>query len=274
MAKMYYSEAEAAGKLATTPEGLKALADEGKLKVYVDAGKRMFAVAEVDALAGGGGEEIDLRPVEDGGQDAVSLTEADAVGKGPAKEDTVITAEGISIFDDEDLEVEAADPMAKTSIAPSMEDQVSLDGVGSGSGLLDLSQERDDTSLGGVLEDIPESPAGEMPSGGVLDLEAEEASPAPSAGGPMMQPAVVEEIDPSAGAFSGLIVASCLIMLLVGAVVAATMLDMVPPYLEVLEQNLLAVVAVSALATIILAAVGFVIGKSVAGRAQALQPGA
>jgi PAS domain S-box-containing protein len=64
--------------------------------------------------------------------------------KTPGKEDTVITAEGISIFDDEDLEIEAADPMAKTQIAPSLDDQVAIEGVGSGSGLLDLTRESDE----------------------------------------------------------------------------------------------------------------------------------
>ncbi|MBN2562389.1 MAG: hypothetical protein JXQ75_15805 [Phycisphaerae bacterium] len=57
---------------------------------------------------------------------------------------------GISVFDDEDLAIEA-DPMGETQIAASVEE---LDSVGSGSGLLDLTRESDDTSLGPELLDV------------------------------------------------------------------------------------------------------------------------
>lgn len=47
-----------------------------------------------------------------------------------------------------------ADPMAQTAISSgSMQDQISLEGTGSGSGLLDLTRESDDTSLGAELLD-------------------------------------------------------------------------------------------------------------------------
>lgn len=46
-----------------------------------------------------------------------------------------------------------ADPSAQTAISSSMQDQVNLEAVGSGSGLLDLTRESDDTSLGAELLD-------------------------------------------------------------------------------------------------------------------------
>ena len=46
-----------------------------------------------------------------------------------------------------------ADPGAQTAINQSVADQVNLEGVGSGSGLLDLTRESDDTSLGAELLD-------------------------------------------------------------------------------------------------------------------------
>lgn len=46
-----------------------------------------------------------------------------------------------------------ADPGAQTAINASVSDQVNLEGVGSGSGLLDLTRESDDTSLGAELLD-------------------------------------------------------------------------------------------------------------------------
>ena len=57
---------------------------------------------------------------------------------------------GINVFSADDS-VEAADPGAQTAITPA--DQVNLEGVGSGSGLLDLTRESDDTSLGAELLD-------------------------------------------------------------------------------------------------------------------------
>jgi hypothetical protein len=60
---------------------------------------------------------------------------------------------GIDIFQTDENE-QQADPSAATSIAPGINpDQISIESVGSGSGLLDLTNERDDTSLGAELLD-------------------------------------------------------------------------------------------------------------------------
>jgi len=58
---------------------------------------------------------------------------------------------GIDVFQAD--EVDRADPSAQTAINPSIGDQLNLEGVGSGSGLLDLTRESDDTSLGAELLD-------------------------------------------------------------------------------------------------------------------------
>ncbi|HTW95661.1 MAG TPA: helix-turn-helix domain-containing protein [Tepidisphaeraceae bacterium] len=58
---------------------------------------------------------------------------------------------GIDVFQAD--EVDRADPSAQTAINPSLGDQLNLEGVGSGSGLLDLTRESDDTSLGAELLD-------------------------------------------------------------------------------------------------------------------------
>ena len=110
------------------------------------------------------GDKADLKSAEESadlglsGSDVIRLDgveEAPAPKKGPdakqkAKEDTRITSSGISVFDDDELEVDA-DPMGKTHVAPAVED---FDAVGSGSGLLDLTRESDDTSLGAELLDV------------------------------------------------------------------------------------------------------------------------
>jgi hypothetical protein len=73
-------------------------------------------------------------------------------GSGPSAEKAAPTGKpaGISVFDDEEMAIEA-DPMGETQITSSVED---FDSVGSGSGLLDLTRESDDTSLGPELEDV------------------------------------------------------------------------------------------------------------------------
>ncbi|HEX8325742.1 MAG TPA: hypothetical protein VF595_17690 [Tepidisphaeraceae bacterium] len=55
---------------------------------------------------------------------------------------------GINILEDE-----GADPAAQTAITPS--NDFGAEGMGSGSGLLDLTRESDNTSLGAVLDEIP-----------------------------------------------------------------------------------------------------------------------
>jgi hypothetical protein len=61
---------------------------------------------------------------------------------------------GVNVFGDmSDTNAPRADPMAQTSIGSGIQDQINLEGVGSGSGLLDLTRESDDTSLGAELLD-------------------------------------------------------------------------------------------------------------------------
>jgi hypothetical protein len=205
MAKIYYTDVEAAAKLNISMNELSNYVRDGKLRSFQDGPKKMFKVEDVDKLAGASGE-VELAPAEGG----ISLAEADKP-RPMGKEDTVITAEGISIFDDEDLEIEAADPMAKTQIAPTLDEQVSIEGVGSGSGLLDLTRESDDTSLGEVLEHIDEPTSQAVGS----SLEGEEAAVTPAVGvsEPAMMPVFVEVADPASGAFNGTLVAIAIVML-------------------------------------------------------------
>lgn len=104
------------------------------------------------------GDKASLKSAEDAPElglsssDVIKLDSSEDVRK-KAKEDTRITPAakaGISVFDDDELEVDT-DPMGKTHVAPAVED---FDAVGSGSGLLDLTRESDDTSLGAELLDV------------------------------------------------------------------------------------------------------------------------
>jgi len=272
--KMYYTEQEAADKLGISPEGLARYVRDDKLRVFQDGSQKMFKVEEVDALAAPaapaeGPEEIELTPA-DSVAEAPTLAQADQTAPPSGKEDTVITAEGISIFDDEDLEIEAADPMAKTQIAPSLEEQMSLDGAGSGSGLLDLTRESDDTSLGAeVLDhiDMEEAIGSDI-------LPAQEAPPPAGAPVEAAAPVAAEAIDPNAGLFSGIVVGCAVASGLLVVVMMAAMFRMLPAFVEAMK-NRMAVVAGAVVAVVVIAAVvGLLIGKALYGREMVVQRGA
>ncbi len=78
------------------------------------------------------------------------------------------TDEGYKLADDTKGETVAEDESAKVS--GGLDDDINMESVGSGSGLLDLSLQADDTSLGAVLDDI-------------LPSAKEEAAAAAAAGG-------------------------------------------------------------------------------------------
>jgi len=269
MAKMYYTQEEAAEKLGA--EALKQYVQDGTLHGYQDGARTMYKAGDVDALAPEGVAEdtgeLELAPAE---ADEVSLSEADQDQEGPAgKEDTVITAEGISIFDDEDLEIETADPRAKTQIAPSLAEQPSEAGGGSGSGLLDLTRESDDTSLGEVLETIDvdqevaeaeqaeEAPAGPAAVGAAPAAEVLAAAPA--------------VIDASAGLFNGFLIGTCLVSLLVGVLAAGLVLGHVPAFVSSLAKNLPMVLGAAAVVVLIAGGFGYMMGKATAARREALR---
>jgi len=81
--------------------------------------------------------------------------------------DTALTGEGISVLGETDSDYQVTDdtlaetavPTGTTGTGPEVpleeiEGDVNLDSFGSGSGLLDLSLQADDTSLGGILDEI------------------------------------------------------------------------------------------------------------------------
>lgn len=183
MAKMFYSAKEASEKLGKSEEELKGLVRAGKLREFRDAGSVNYKVSDVDGLltkspaaksakpaaASVGGSqsgEIVLEPVEDSsvqlapsGSDVVSLEGVDAeetttgarIAK-KAKEGSAVASVGVNVFDDDELD-EHVDPLAQTAVTDVA--GLGIEGIGSGSGILDLTRESDDTSLGAdLLEDI------------------------------------------------------------------------------------------------------------------------
>jgi hypothetical protein len=114
---------------------------------------------------------------------------------------------GVNVFGDEDSP--RVDPMAQTSIGSGIQDQINLEGVGSGSGLLDLTRESDDTSLGAELLDeiSPSGGGGGARRGTVVSADSGMAmeSPRASSGRSVIsQPVYVEAADSLAPAMGWL----------------------------------------------------------------------
>lgn len=174
MAKMFYTLEEAAQKLGKSTADLKAMADGGELQVFRDGEKMMFKCTQIDAEAGG---EIPLSSSDSG---SISLADhtgtgitifdsdqiksaGDSMGGSKAgisfKSDSIHSADSsspgkINVFSPD--EVNDSDSMAATQADANFrvkDEDLALESVGSGSGLLDLTRETDDTSLGAELLD-------------------------------------------------------------------------------------------------------------------------
>lgn len=102
---------------------------------------------EVPDFGLSGSSIISLEP---GGDDSAAPAPAPAKPAAPVAKDSGAGKMGISVFDDDEIQI-AADPMGETRISSGVE---ALETVGTGSGLLDLTQESDDTSLGAALLDV------------------------------------------------------------------------------------------------------------------------
>jgi len=150
MAKMFYSLEEAAEKLGRSTDQVREMAASGQLQEFRDRDRLMFKREQVDLLSGGGDD--DIIPLADGNDlEPLSLASSGSgVALGGEKEST-----GISIFDAEGTDEADANAVTRVTNAPgSFQDPGDKSASGSG-GLLDLTREGDDTSLGAnLLEDV------------------------------------------------------------------------------------------------------------------------
>ncbi|MDB5295423.1 MAG: hypothetical protein JWO31_1406 [Phycisphaerales bacterium] len=189
---------------------------------------------------------------------------------------------GINVFGTDDG-LEHIDPMAQTAITGGIaRDQIDLQAVGSGSGLLDLTRESDDTSLGAVLDEINPSGgsfaggslaggsfAGGSLAGSVAGLRRGEEgslggsfvddSPAPVR---IAAPTFVERDDPSAPAFGGAALGAGLVCLFGLFIVASGMYGARPPALDWFRDKTLPIIAAIGLAPVVLFGVfGLILGR-------------
>jgi hypothetical protein len=159
---------------------------------------------------------------------ALDEQEGSGLGAGLTNGDTAITREGISVLDESDSEFKLAEDTAAETKAmqeaaslEKIEEDVNLDTFGSGSGLLDLSLQADDTSLGGILDEIytPADDEGVVPAAAsAADVAAEAESIMAQeglAGAPMgaVQGYIEPEPDTSSNIFGGLLLVPLLVVI-------------------------------------------------------------
>lgn len=170
MAKMFYSLEEAAEKLGKSTDEVRGLVENGQLQEFRDRDRLMFKREQVDLLAGdsvgrGGSGGIPLADSKGGSGLSLSLEDSGPIGLAPEPRgsksgsgeisiDSPKERSGISIFDTESTDEGDANAVTRITDATSAP-ELNLESVGSGSGLLDLTREGDDTSLGAdLLEDV------------------------------------------------------------------------------------------------------------------------
>jgi len=308
MAKMFYTLEEAAQALGVSEDVIRQYAADHKLQPLRDRDKLMFKREEVDALSGNDG--IDLADETDAGDSGLNLIDSGDTDAIDLMTDTPIpgsqrpgdTGEGtgVSVFDAG--EVEPADPMAQTQVTnPNVEqDELSLESVGSGSGLLDLTRESDDTSLGADLFDdiYPSSSdsiggsmggSSQMDTGiaasGVFDsametgisggtnLESLDATQSTDVAVDELASAdaitmsyVADDSDPAGSGLGAGFLLFCLIALVLGILVAVSAINGVPAlvtgFMTETPMNYYLVIGGLALGSIIAGVLGMVIGKS------------
>lgn len=178
----------------------------------------------------------------------------------------------------------SADPSAQTNIQSGISDQVNIEGVGSGSGLLDLTRESDDTSLGAeLLDEI--SPGGSSGSrrgitgiggtgvggtgagGTAVGGTAAGASGIAASvgrGGRVVSgtPIYIEARDTASGLLGGMALAASLFLIFNGIVLVAAILGTKPEFINFAKGQPTLYLAGGGIAlAVVMGLIGWVIGK-------------
>ncbi|MEO1129795.1 MAG: hypothetical protein AAFX05_08840 [Planctomycetota bacterium] len=276
MAKMFYSLEEAADRLKKSPDEVRDMASRNEITEFRDGDKLIFKVDQINLLAGDEDDDLagddSMIPLVDSaaGGSALGL-EGTGLGLADSAMGSGAGQSGISVFDADELE--EADPSAVTQVtAVSTEelDNVSLESFGSGSGLMDLTRESDDTSLGaeGLLDDLYSGDEGAATAvegaadeSSLFEGEAAAAGLGGEVGGPAPA-AAVEYVDGKgsglAGGLSlGVILASAggvavVLMAVTGAVPAV--------FATLLGGNMLFLAGAVLGVTLLLGGIGFFVG--------------
>ena len=225
MAGMFYSLQEVAAKLTKTEQEVQEIIKQGRLREFRDGPNLLFKISEVEALMSDTSIAASRKAAAKAEEDEISLApepneESESVGS----DTTAADGEGIDVLSEADSDYKLADDtLSETKVIPDegplddtlgatkaasgeasleeIEEDVNLDTFGSGSGLLDLSLQADDTSLGGILDEIY-TPEGEEGKEGKEGAEASAVEVAAEAEQLMPDEGLDEPAGPEAAAIA------------------------------------------------------------------------
>ncbi len=253
MAKMFYTLEEVCEKLTRNEDEIKEMVRTGQIQEFRDRDKLMFKVEQIDLLASGDEDTSDVHlDLDDpsGGTD-VALPEESGIGLADSREGIGLAdsreglglsdsreglgladsreGTGVSVFDTDHGGEESPTEGSDAGVE-ALEDDLGLDAVGSGSGLLDLTRESDDTSLGAELleevysseenVEIPAHASGLFEAAAAKEQPGEALSPPPPGATAASVPMVIVAYDGSgSGLGTGLLVGA-LASLVIVAIVA------------------------------------------------------
>lgn len=249
--------------------------------------------------------DILLEPIEDSGiefspagSDIIDLADSDAAAgtslgtssgttaAQKAKGDTVVPSVGVNVFDDDELD-DQVDPLAQTAVTDVA--GLGMEGIGSGSGILDLTRESDDTSLGKELldeiytdEDKDKDDAtlemGEdtraglddaIPEDATADEDDESVETAGTAGATKSARVVRQVVeygpDPASTALTAMMIVAVLVMWFAGLGAAALVRGITPSLLESIYGKLWMFAGGALLAAVAAGAVTYLVAKKRAG---------
>jgi len=222
---------------------------------------------EIGLAADDSGEEIGLMPSDSADQISLEDTGQDTADE---KDDTVITSHGTDALLDTGEDIGTADSLERAKTSSDFEDQIDLDSSSSGSGLLDLSREADDTSLGAeLLEEIyPDAAEGaietQVPGGLEMPTEADSMVAAEAQAPPVAEYVqIAPREDPTSGPFGAMMVVPMLMLIFLGFVTASALAGVRPQLLSGIMDNIWIVAGAAAAAAVLCVVVGMaMVGKA------------
>ncbi|CAG1002515.1 hypothetical protein PHYC_03000 [Phycisphaerales bacterium] len=266
MDKMFYSLDEAASKLGKSPDEVRQMASRGQLQEFRDRDKLMFKREQVDLLAGGDDEHA-IPLAGDSGE--LSLSSSGTGLKVDSGKDAKESS-SISIFEAETTDEADANAVTRVSSAAGAGfSDPGKSGSGSG-GLLDLTKEADDTSLGaGLMEDVyasdtvAQQTAADIPSGGDGGalFETPGSAEPEAASAPVMVAA--EAYDGTWSGIAGGLAAGMAVALLLGAFTLIMGFTSAAGggLVGMIGENFFVFVGIAAGVPIVFALIGMVMGK-------------
>jgi hypothetical protein len=265
MAKMFYTIEEVAQKLGKSEDEVREMARSGQIQEFRDRDRLMFKVEQIDLLAGGDDDDEDMSlSLEDSrgdsrGGSGIALADSD-LGLSDSREGT-----GISVFDtDHGGEGDGAE---QTAIGETLDEELSLESVGSGSGLLDLTKESDDTALGAeLLEEVYSAEENiEIPAGasGLFEATETHSEEFVAVAGTAVMPMAVEAYDGAgSGLGAGMLIGATAAMVCIAIMAIVGVSGATPGLAMNFAQNLWLWVGALAGLTLIFGVVGWFIGRA------------